>query len=129
LLAASLITDLARVALGLALVVAAITKIAAGSRWVDQAAAIGVSQRLAAVLPWLELVIGAAVVAGVAEPWPAAIAVGLLTIFTAWIAIHLVRGEHPPCACFGAFSAAPLSWWHVARNGVLIGLGVLALSL
>ena len=125
-LAASLIADLARVALGLALVVAAITKIAAGGRWVDQAAALGVGQGIAAVLPWLELVIGAAVAAGVVEPWPAAIAVGLLTIFTAWIAIHLVRGEHPPCACFGAFSAAPLSWWHVARNVALIAIGVVA---
>jgi uncharacterized membrane protein YphA (DoxX/SURF4 family) len=126
LLAASLVADLARVALGIALVVAAIAKVAAGTRWVDQAAALGVHRLIAAVLPWFELVIGAALVAGLAEPWPAAIAIGLLAIFTAWIAIHLVRGEHPPCACFGSFSAAPLSWWHVARNGALIALGALA---
>ena len=50
----------------------------------------------------------------------------MLVVFTAWIVVHLVRGEHPPCACFGSLSAAPLSWWHVARNAsslVLIALG------
>jgi uncharacterized membrane protein YphA (DoxX/SURF4 family) len=128
LLAASLITDLARVALGVALLVAAVTKIGAGTRWIDQATSLGVSRPIAVVLPWFELVTGAALVAGLAEPWPATIAVGLLAIFTAWIAVHLLRGERPPCACFGSFSVAPLSWWHVARNGALIALGVLALS-
>ena len=127
-LAASLVADLARVALGTALVVAAIAKVAAGTRWIDQAAALGVTRPIAAVLPWFELVVGAAVVAGVAEPWPAAVAIGLLVAFTAWIAVHLVRGEHPPCACFGSFSVAPLSWWHVARNLALIALGVVALT-
>ena len=127
-LAASLITDLARVGLGVALLLAAVTKIGAGARWVDQATSLGVSRPIAVVLPWFELVTGAAVVAGLAEPWPAAIAVGLLVAFTAWIAVHLVRGENPPCACFGSFSVAPLSWWHAARNLALIALGVVALT-
>jgi uncharacterized membrane protein YphA (DoxX/SURF4 family) len=126
LLATSLIADIARVLLGLAILVAAIAKIASGQRWVDQASALGVTRSLAVVLPWFELAVGAAVVTGVAEPWPAAIAVGLLVVFTAWIVIHLVRGEHPPCACFGSFSSAPLSWWHAARNVALIALGVAA---
>jgi methylamine utilization protein MauE len=126
LLAASLITDLARVALGIALLAAAIAKIGAGARWLDQATSLGVWRPIAVGLPWFELVTGAAVVAGVAEPWPVAIAVGLLAIFTAWIVVHLVRGEHPPCACFGSLSVAPLSWWHVARNGALIVLGMVS---
>ncbi len=125
-LAASLITDLARVALGVALLVAAVAKIGAGARWLDQATSLGVWRPIAVGLPWFELVIGAALVGGLAEPWPAVVAVGLLAVFTAWIAVRLVRGEHPPCACFGSFSAAPLSWWHVARNGALVALGVLA---
>jgi uncharacterized membrane protein YphA (DoxX/SURF4 family) len=126
LLAASLITDLARIALGVALLVAGVAKFAAGSRWLDQATSLGLRRPIAAVLPWFELATGAAVVAGVAEPWPVAVGVGLLVIFTAWIIAHLVRGEHPPCACFGAFSTAPLSWWHVARNGALIVLGMVS---
>lgn len=128
-LAASLIANVARVALGLALVVAAVAKLAAGVRWVDQAATLGVRRPIAVALPWFELTVGATVAAGLAEPWPAVIAVGLLVVFTAWIAVHLVRGDHPPCACFGALSAAPLSWWHVARNVALIALGALSLNL
>jgi uncharacterized membrane protein YphA (DoxX/SURF4 family) len=126
LLAAATLPDLARVALGVALVVAAVAKVVAGAAWVDQAANVGVPRLIAVCLPWVELAVGSAVVAGVAEPWPAAIAVALLAVFTGWIVVHLARGQHPPCACFGALSTAPLSWWHAARNGVLLGLGVVA---
>jgi uncharacterized membrane protein YphA (DoxX/SURF4 family) len=127
LLAAATLPDLARVALGIALVVAAVAKVVAAATWVDQAADVGVPRPIAVGLPWLELTVGAAVVAGVAEPWPAAIAVALLAVFTGWIVVHLARGQHPPCACFGAASTAPLSWWHAARNGVLMVLGLVAL--
>ena len=115
-LAASLIADLARVALGVALVAAGVAKVAAGRAGSTRPPRSGCAT-VAVALPWFELAVGAAVVAGVAEPWPAAVAVGLLVVFTAWIVVQLVRGRHPPCACFGALSAAPLSWWHVARNG------------
>lgn len=123
------IADLARLVVGLALLAAAVAKIASGARWVDQASALGVTRSLAVALPWFELVVGAAVVSGLAEPWPVAVAVAVLTAFTLWIVVHLVRGQHPPCACFGVLSATPLSWWHVTRNVVLIALGVLAVSL
>ena len=126
---AETIADLARILLGLALLVAAVTKIASGSRWVDQAFDVGVTRWLAVTLPWLELVVGATVVSGLAEPWPAVVAVAMLVAFTVWIVIHLAHGQHPPCACFGALSAAPLSWWQVARNGGLIGLGLLSFTL
>ena len=123
------IAVLARVVVGLALLAAAVAKIASGARWVDQAAALGVARSVAVALPWFELVIGAAVVSGLAEPWPVAVAVAVLAAFTFWIVVHLVRGRHPPCACFGALSATPLSWWHVIRNVVLIALGAVAVIL
>jgi uncharacterized membrane protein YphA (DoxX/SURF4 family) len=126
---ASTLADVARVVLGAALLVAAVAKIAAGTVWADHAAGVGVPRPLAAVLPWFELALGAALVAGLAEPWPAAAAVVLLVVFTAWTVVHLVRGEHPSCACFGSLSAAPLSWWHAVRNVLLIIVGVMALSL
>jgi uncharacterized membrane protein YphA (DoxX/SURF4 family) len=127
LLAAASIADIARLALGVALLVAAVAKIAAGRRWTDQAAGLGVPRPIATALPWTELVVGASVAAGIAEPWPAVLAIVLLVAFTVWIVVHLARGDHPPCACFGALSAAPLSWWHVARNGLLVLLGVFSL--
>jgi uncharacterized membrane protein YphA (DoxX/SURF4 family) len=113
--------------LGLVFVVAGVAKIAAGSRWYAQAGKLGVRRGGAAVLPWTELALGALLVAGVASPWPAVVAVVVLTAFTAWIVVHLVRGQHPACACFGTVSVAPMSWRHVVRNGMLLALGGLAL--
>ena len=127
-LAASTLSDVARIVLGAALLGAAIAKIAAGTRWVDQAAELAVPRPMASALPWAELAVGSSVAVGIAEPWPAAIALALLAAFTAWIVVHLVSGERPPCACFGALSAAQLSWWDVARNGVLIALALLAIN-
>jgi hypothetical protein len=52
----------------------------------------------------------------------------LLAAFTSLIAVHVVRGDDVPCACFGrASSARPVSWWHIVRNVVLAGLAVVAL--
>lgn len=125
-LAASTIAGVARVVLGAAFIVAAGAKIAIGRRWVDQASAAGTPRVVAAVVPWLELAVGSTLVAGLATPWPAVVAIGLLIVFTAWIVSRLAAGQHAPCACFGAISAAPLSWWHAARNVALIALAILA---
>jgi hypothetical protein len=129
LLVASTLGTAARVLLGVALVAAGGAKIQAWRRWVDQARRLDVSRPVAMALPWLEVGLGALVVSGFAAPWPTVVALAVLAGYTAWIVGLLVRGRHPPCACFGALSAAPLSWWHVARNGGLILLGILALSL
>lgn len=122
----STIAVIARVALGVAFIVAAVAKIAQGRAWVQQASAIGTPRAVATALPWVELALGAMVAAGVWPPWPAVAAIGVLAAFTAWILGHLSAGRHPPCACFGALSSEPLSWWHVGRNAALMALGVLA---
>jgi uncharacterized membrane protein YphA (DoxX/SURF4 family) len=84
---------------------------------------------IAAAVPWVELVVGSTLVVGLAAPWPAVAAIGLLSAFTAWIVSRLAAGRRAPCACFGAVSAAQLSWWHAGRNGALIALGVIAVIL
>jgi hypothetical protein len=124
-----LLATAARVLLGAALLAAGGTKIRAGRRWLDQARSLDVMPAVAVALPWFEVALGAVIVSGFAMPWPTVVALGLLGVYTAWIIGLLVRGRHPPCTCFGSWSAAPLSWWHVARNGGLILLGVVALSL
>ena len=52
----------------------------------------------------------------------------LLVAFTGLIALRLARGEHPPCACFGAWSAKPIGPSHLLRNGALIVLSIVALT-
>lgn len=111
---------------GAVLVVAGASKVAAGARWPHEARALGVPTigplaMVAPIVPWWELIVGASLAAGLFRPWPAIAAVVTLVAFSALLMRVLRRGEHPPCACFGAWSAAPLGWRHVARNVGLIG--------
>jgi hypothetical protein len=46
--------------------------------------------------------------------------------FSASVAAQLARGKHPPCACFGAWSPAPVGARTLARNAALIALAVVA---
>jgi uncharacterized membrane protein YphA (DoxX/SURF4 family) len=119
----------ARVALGAVFVVAGSSKVAIGRVWPTQAAQLGVPRRLALIVPWFELVVGALVLVGIARPWPEIVALVTLVVFTAVVWRTLHRGERPPCACFGAWSASPLGWSHVARNvafAVLAGVSLLS---
>ncbi len=117
----------ASVLLGVAFVVAGAAKLAAGDEWPAQAAGLGAPRVAIGPLPWIELALGAALVAQLAEPWPAVAAIVLLVGFSGLIARRLAAGAHPPCACFGAWSARPIGPAHLARNFGLMVLGLLAL--
>ena len=117
----------AAILLGLAFLLAGGSKLAAGPGWDEQARGLGAPTVVIPVLPWFELALGAVLVVQVAPTVAAVVALGLLAAFTVLIVRRLAEGRHPPCACFGAWSAKPLGWGHVARNAALIGLGVVAL--
>jgi hypothetical protein len=53
-------------------------------------------------------------------------AVALLVAFTTLIAGRLLAGHRESCGCFGTWAVRPLSWRDLARNAVLIALGVAA---
>ena len=121
------VASVAAVLLGAAFVLAGAAKVAAGRGWRVQAGQLGAPRWAAPAVPWVELAVGALLVTQVSEPWPAVAAIVLLLIFTGLIAVRLAHGEHPPCACFGAWSAKPIGPTHIARNAVLLMLGMLAL--
>jgi hypothetical protein len=121
------VASVAAIVLGAAFVLAGAAKLAAGTTWRSQAVQLGAPAWVAPWVPWIELLVGAALVSRLAEPVPAVLAVTLLVAFTALIIVRLAHGEHPPCACFGAWSARPIGAAHVARNAVLLALAVLAL--
>ena len=84
---------------------------------------------VALFIPWLELVTALALLF-VPRLRVAAlgVAMGLLLLFTAGIAINLLRGNLVGCGCFSnSPTAAPMSWLSVARNTGLFLLTVLAL--
>lgn len=117
----------ASVLLGVAFAVAGGSKLAAGPAWPVQAAALGAPPLAIPTLPWIELSIGAALVAQLARPIPAIAALVLLVAFTVLIVARLAAGDRPVCACFGAWSATPIGAGHLVRNAALMGLGVVAL--
>lgn len=99
----------------------------------------GLRRGVAAVLPPVELVLGAAVLLGVlgrgalgpvptvALPLAAGAAALLLAGFTAYLALVLRRtrgAADVPCGC--GLGTTPVSHWAVARAGVLLALAVAA---
>lgn len=112
--------------LGAAFVLAGAAKIAMGRRWPAQAKEFGVPWQLAQFVPWWELVVGALLAAQVARPITAWIAVATLAVFSSMVGLQLLRGQHPPCACFGAWTPKPIGVQTLARNAGLAALGVLA---
>jgi Methylamine utilisation protein MauE len=118
---------IAAVGLGAIFVVAGAAKLALGAAWPAQARAMGAPMPIATIVPGVELVIGATLIARIAMPLPALAAIVLLVSFSVLIARQLVDGRHPPCACFGAWSHRPLSGAHLARNAVLVAVAIVAL--
>jgi uncharacterized membrane protein YphA (DoxX/SURF4 family) len=95
--------------------------------WPIQARTLGVPPWLVRALPVVELVVGAAAMAGLARRVSVAVLGAMLVVFTGAIVRALRGGAPPPCACFGRWSERPLSWRTVARNAALLGLAAAAL--
>ena len=114
--------------LGVVFVVAGASKVASGGQWPAQAAALGAPRRVAPAVPWWELVVGAALLAGLAWRLAAAAALVTLVVFTLLLVRVLRSGARPACACFGAWSAAPLCWRHLVRNAVFAAIAVVAIA-
>ena len=123
----SAVGSVASVLLGLVFLVSGGAKIAAGPAWPEQADGLGAPPLVVPVLPWVEIVLGAILVMQLASVVAPGAALVLLAAFTALIIRRLSQGRHPPCACFGSWSARPLGAGHVARNIGFMVLGVLAL--
>lgn len=117
----------ARVALAVVLLAAGAAKLGQPA-WPATAAAFGAPPWLARVLPWLELGLGGVLAAGVGLPWTTLAAAGLVAAFTAAVAQRVIRGQAVPCGCFGETSPEPVGPDTLARNGVLLGLGLVAVA-
>lgn len=83
----------------------------------------GAPERLVAVLapalPAAEIAVAILLLPVATREVGAAGALGLLGVFSAAIALSLVRGRTPDCHCFGQLHSAPASWKTLVRNGLL----------
>jgi uncharacterized membrane protein YphA (DoxX/SURF4 family) len=116
----------AAILLGAAFVLAGASKLAAGRAWPNQAAGLGAPKWSIGPLPWVELVLGAVLVSNLVRRPASIVALVLLLVFSTLVIARLREGRHPPCACFGAWSARPLGPGHLVRNGLLVVLAVVA---
>ena len=122
----TVVAIVAAILLGAAFVVAGASKLAAGSAWPAQAAGLGAPAWSVAPLPWFELGLGAILISNLARRPAAIVGLVLLLALSSIVVVRLREGKHPPCACFGAWSARPIGPAHLVRNGVLVMLAVLA---
>jgi uncharacterized membrane protein YphA (DoxX/SURF4 family) len=113
---------LASVVLGAVFVVSGVSKVSAPQQWRSHAAGIGVPRFVAAVVPFIELVVGALLVAQIARRVVAVVAGAVLLAFTSLLVLRLSQGRRPPCACFGHWSTKPIGWGDVLRNAVFVAL-------
>ena len=75
-------------------------------------------------LPWIEIVLGAVLVAQI-SPIVFGPAAGVLLLGFTVALVRVVRsGEATPCMCFGSVSRANVTWRHVVRNLGLVALAV-----
>jgi hypothetical protein len=116
----------AAVFIGLAFLVASITKLARPGLWRAQSTDLGVPWTVAAAVPYVEAVVGATLLSQWQRPVVASLAIVLLAAFTVLLVVKLAQGQRPPCACFGSFTAAPIGASNVVRNLVLIAIALAA---
>jgi putative oxidoreductase len=80
---------------------------------------------LAICLPWVEVMAGAGLIAGIMISGGALVVTGMLAIFAVAIGISLIRGLDIACGCFStSASAEPITWLYVVRDLLLLGMGV-----
>lgn len=120
---------LSRIVLGVVFVVASIEKIAepelfASSVQAYQMMPLVTINMLALLIPWLELVCGIFLVAGLKLRASSAIVFVLLCVFVVAIASAILRGLSIDCGCFGSMVASPVGWERVLED-----VGLMALSI
>lgn len=78
----------------------------------------------AILLPWVEVVAGAALVAGIYPASSSGLISGLLILFVAIIVYNIARGYTFDCGCFGA-GDDPTGWGTVVRDAGMLALGAI----
>jgi uncharacterized membrane protein YphA (DoxX/SURF4 family) len=79
-------------------------------------------------LPRLEVAAALLLGLGVLTTVVAAGLAGLLLVFTAAVAVNLVRGREIDCGCFGSSAPRRITWATVARNLALTALAALVVA-
>ena len=110
---------------GVVFIFAGIQKLLAGIEWLVQAKQLRpprIAQPFVPMVPYVELIVGGLLIAGLQETPVRIAAIILLSSFTVLLVARLAAGERPPCACFSFRSTRPIGWSNVTRNAGLLAL-------
>ena len=110
---------------GVVFIFAGIQKLLAGIEWLVQAKQLRpprIAKPFIPLVPYIELIVGGLLIAGLQEMPMRIAAIILLCAFTVLLVARLAAGERPPCACFSFRSTRPISWSNVTRNAGLLAL-------
>lgn len=81
----------------------------------------------ALIVPWLEVLLGAALILGLRLRISALMTGGLILMFTAAVAWAVMHHLTIDCGCFGAQGGEEVSWAKVMKNlGMVAGCGLIA---
>ena len=108
--------------LGAVFVLAGVMKIASPQQWRSQSEDLGVPVAIGHTVPFVEIIVGALLVAQIARREVALVAAAVLLVFTILLVVRLAQGRRPPCACFGAWTTKPIGWANVVRNVAFIAV-------
>ena len=84
----------------------------------------GLENSIAIILPWLELLIGFGLIAGIMVDGSAVISGGLLMIFIVFILQAILRGFNIECGC-GLKEGEMVGWSKILENIVFLGASYL----
>lgn len=124
----------ARIFLGVLLVVASADKIADPATFArsieDYRIISGTPAMVAAtILPWMELLCGLCLIAGVLVQASALLTGALFFVFTAAVISALIRDLDISCGCFTQDPAVTrISWWKIGENFVLMAVAAFLYS-
>ena len=78
----------------------------------------------AMILPWVELLLGLCLIAGVFVSGAMLTCAGIMTMFVYVVASALNRGLTITCGCFGAYSKEFITYWTLTRTLLLLALSI-----
>jgi uncharacterized membrane protein YphA (DoxX/SURF4 family) len=119
-----------RIVLGALLIVAGLAKIGGPEAFARQienfdVLPIGSENLLAIVIPWIEVVAGLALMAGVRARSAAWLGLGLMLVFDIAVVQAMARGLDIECGCFGTASATRVGLAKLGENLALTALAAL----
>ena len=112
---------------GVIFIFAGVPKLNARDLWPAQAQRLGAPSFAIPVVPYIELVLGSVLIAGLASTVTLLASIGALLSFTVLLLSRLLAGDRPPCACLSFRSTKPIGWNNIVRNLLMLALLVAAL--